>query len=114
MIDTIYNDQPDGVPGNDDGGTMGAWYVFASLGLYPIAGTDRYIVSAPIFEQARITVGGHELVIVAAGASSARRYVAGVTVDGVALEKPELRHAQLATAARIEFAMTDAPTTWGQ
>ena len=73
VIDTIYNDQPDGVPGNDDGGTMGAWYVFASLGLYPIAGTDRYIVSAPIFEQARITVGGHELVIVAAGAPGRRR-----------------------------------------
>lgn len=114
IIDTIYSDRPEGVPGNDDGGTMGAWYVFASLGLYPIAGTDRYIVSAPIFDQARITIDGHELLIVAAGASSTNRYVAAVTVDGVALDRPELRHAQLRTAARIELTMTDAPTTWGR
>ncbi|HVV84275.1 MAG TPA: GH92 family glycosyl hydrolase [Kofleriaceae bacterium] len=116
IIDTIYSDQPDGVAGNDDGGTLGAWYVFASLGLYPIAGTDRYIVSAPIFDQARIAVpgAGHELLIVADGASSERRYVSAVTVDGVALDRPELHHAQLLSASRIEFTMTDAPTTWGQ
>jgi len=33
-----------GVPGNDDFGTMSAWYVFASLGLYPLPGTTRYFV----------------------------------------------------------------------
>ena len=114
VIDEIYSDQPDGVPGNDDGGTMGAWYVFASLGIYPVAGTDRYVVSAPIFDQARVTVGGHELLIVGEGASSTRRHVAAVTVDGVPLARPELRHAQLLTAARIEFTMTDAPTAWGR
>ncbi len=114
IIDNLYSDRPEGVPGNDDGGTMGAWYVFASLGLYPIAGTDQYVVGAPIFEQARIAALGHELVIVAAGASSTRRYVAGVTVDGVALTTPALTHAQLRSAARIEFTMADAPTSWGR
>ena len=117
IIDEIYSDQPDGVAGNDDGGTLGSWYVFASLGLYPIAGTDRYIISAPIFDQARVTVpgvGGRELLIVADGATSERRYVAAVTLDGVAVTRPELTHAQLLAAARLEFTMTDAPTTWGQ
>jgi predicted alpha-1,2-mannosidase len=115
IIDTIYSDRPDGVPGNDDGGTMGAWYVFASLGLYPIAGTDRYIVGAPIFDQARITPpGGRELLIVADGASSERRHVTAVTVDGAPLDRPELTHAQLTSAARIELTMTDAPTAWGR
>ena len=116
IIDTIYADTPDGLAGNDDGGTLGAWYVWASLGLYPIAGTDRYIVSAPIFEQARIAPPGsdHELLIVAPGASSTNRYVAAVAVDGTPLAKPELTHAQLTTAARIDFTMTDAPSTWGR
>ncbi len=112
IIDTIYSDQPDGLAGNDDGGTLGAWYVFASLGLYPIAGTDRYIVSAPIFDQARITVAGHQLLIVAPGASTVRRYVAAVTLDGVPLTTPELHHAQLLSAARLDFTMTDTPTDW--
>lgn len=109
-----YTDTPAGLAGNDDGGTLGAWYVFASLGLYPIAGSDRYVVSAPIFERARITTAGHELVIEAPGVSRDRRFVAAVTVDGAALTTPELTHAQLTTASRITFTMTDAPTTWGR
>jgi predicted alpha-1,2-mannosidase len=114
IIDNIYSDTPEGVPGNDDGGTMGAWYVFATLGLYPVPGSDKYIVSAPIFEQARVVVDGHELVIAATGASSRRRFVAGVTIDGTPLAQPELTHAQLLAASRIEFEMTDAATDWGR
>ncbi len=103
ILDTHYSDQPDGVAGNDDGGTLGSWFVFTSLGLYPIPGTDRYIVTAPIFEQARVIVDGHELVIVATGASSRDRHVRRVLVDGVALTGWELTHAQLESAARIEY-----------
>ncbi|HUQ02255.1 MAG TPA: GH92 family glycosyl hydrolase [Kofleriaceae bacterium] len=114
IIDNIYSDTPEGVPGNDDGGTMGAWYVFATLGLYPVPGSNRYIVSAPIFEQARIVVDGHELVIAAPGVSPRRRFVAGVTIDGTALTVPELTHDTLRTASRIEFAMTDEATSWGR
>ena len=114
IIDTIYSDRPDGVPGNDDGGTMGAWYVFASLGFYPVAGTDRYVIGAPIFEQARVLVDGHELIIRAPGASSEKRYVAAVTVDGDALDEPQVCHAWLRNAHVIEFTMSDTPTTWGR
>ena len=67
--------------------------MFSNRHFDPVAGTDDYILSAPIFEQARITVDGHELVIVATGASSEKRYVAGVSVDDLPLDKPELCHA---------------------
>lgn len=105
VLDTHYSDRPDGVAGNDDGGTLGSWYVFASLGLYPIPGSDRYIVSVPIFEQARVVVDGHELVIVATGAASRDKHARQVLVDGVPLDGWELTHAQLRTAARIEYVL---------
>ncbi|MEZ4403329.1 MAG: GH92 family glycosyl hydrolase [Kofleriaceae bacterium] len=114
IIDTHYADTPAGLAGNDDGGTLGAWYVLAALGLYPIPGTADYIIATPIFERARVVVAGHALVIDAPGASSVRRYVAGVTVDGVAVTAPRLTQAQLARARTITFTMADAPTTWGQ
>ena len=114
IAETLYSDLPEGVAGNDDGGTLGSWYVFASLGLYPVPGSNRYIVASPMFEQARVVVGGHELIIAAPGASSRRRYVRGVTIDGTPLTVPELVHAQLLTAARIDFEMSDAPTSWGR
>jgi hypothetical protein len=103
ILDTHYSDRPDSVAGNDDGGTLGSWYVFTSLGLYPVPGTDRYVVSVPIFEQARVVVDGHELVIVATGASSRARHARRVLVDGVPLAGWELTHAQLRSAARLEF-----------
>ncbi len=114
IIDTLYRDTPEGLAGNDDGGTLGAWYVFAALGLYPVPGSTAYVVSAPIFDQARIVVGGRELVIAAPGASSRRRYVQALTLDGAPLTAPHLDHAQLTSAARLEFELTDAPTAWGR
>lgn len=114
VLSNHYADTPEGLAGNDDGGTLGAWYVFASLGLYPIAGSTDYVVSAPIFDRAVITVGDHPLAIEAPGVSATRRYVAGVTIDGRALAEPRLTHADLTTASVIHFEMTDAPTSWGR
>jgi putative alpha-1,2-mannosidase len=105
-IDTFFSDQPSGVPGNDDGGTMGAWYVFATLGLYPIAGSDRYVVAAPRFPQARVTVGGHELLVTAEGLSDSALYVKSVDLDGTPLTTPYLTQAQLDTASTLHFVMT--------
>jgi predicted alpha-1,2-mannosidase len=106
-VDTFYSDQPSGVPGNDDGGTMGAWYVFATLGLYPVAGGDRYIVGAPRFAKARITMpNGRELTITADGVSESALYVASVDLDGVPVEMPYLTQAQLNNASSLHFVMT--------
>jgi predicted alpha-1,2-mannosidase len=106
VIETMYSDQPNGVAGNDDGGTLGAWYVLSTLGLYPIAGSDRWLVTAPLFPRARVLVGGHELVIETEGSGS---YVESVMVDGVALTTLELTHSQLTSASMLHFKMTDKP-----
>ena len=50
---THRGDGPDGLPGSDDRGTMSAFYVFAALGLYPVAGTDRYVLGSPLFPPPR-------------------------------------------------------------
>jgi predicted alpha-1,2-mannosidase len=114
VMTTQYSDLPEGVAGNDDGGTLGSWYVFAALGLYPIPGSDRYVVVAPLFPRARVVVDGHELVIEAPGAGAERPYVAAVTLDGAPLTAPEVRHAQLLTAHELRFEMSDVPTAWGR
>ncbi|MBP8805214.1 MAG: GH92 family glycosyl hydrolase [Kofleriaceae bacterium] len=110
----LYADTPDGLAGNDDGGTLGAWYVFTALGLYPVAGSDGFVIGAPSFERARITVDGHELIIDAPGASAERRYVAAVALDGVPVTAPRLTQGELRQARTLTFTMTDEPTTWGQ
>jgi len=102
--DTIYSDQPTGVPGNDDGGAMGSWYVLATLGLYPIPGSDLWIIGGPKFPKARVVVGGHELVIDTEGQGV---HVRSVQLDGLTIGSPTITHAQLAGAATLHFVLTD-------
>ena len=109
-----YGDGPDGLPGNDDGGTMSAWYVFSALGFYPLPGSDRYIVGTPLFERAEIDVPGGTFVVEAPGASDKNLYVQSVTLDGAPLAKPELRHADLKPGSRLAFVLGEAPGAWGR
>jgi len=103
---TWYSDQPDGVPGNDDGGTMGAWYVLSTLGVYPVAGSDRWILGAPHFPSARVRLGDHDLVIAADGASDTAIYVKSIELDGVPIDTPYITQAQLASASELRFVMS--------
>ena len=58
IIDEMYSSEENGLPGNDDLGTMGAWYVFASLGLYPlIPGVGGFSTNIPQFVESKITLG---------------------------------------------------------
>jgi len=109
VADTHYTDGPEGVAGNDDGGTLGSWYVLATLGVYPIPGSDRWIVAAPRFPQARVRVGGRELVITAEGVSDKAMYVQAIELDGVPLDATELTHAQLTGATSLHFVMSATP-----
>jgi putative alpha-1,2-mannosidase len=105
----MYTDAPSGVAGNDDGGTLGAWYVLSTLGVYPVPGSDRWILGTPRFPQARVRVGGHELVITADGVSDAAMYVDHVELDGVPVDAAEITQAQLAGASTLAFFMSTAP-----
>ncbi|MFN0249732.1 MAG: GH92 family glycosyl hydrolase [Kofleriaceae bacterium] len=107
VADTQYSDQPSGVAGNDDGGTLGAWYVLQALGVYPIPGSDRWIIASPRFPQARVRVGGKELVITAEGVSERAMIVSSVELDGAAIDAAELTHAQLANASTLRFVMSE-------
>lgn len=99
------------MPGNDDGGTLGAWYVLATLGLYPVPGSDQWILAAPRFPRARVAVDGHELEIVADGSGA---YVQEVWLDGAPVARPQLTHRELAAARELRFVMADEPSTWGR
>ena len=109
VADVMYSDKPEGVAGNDDGGTLGSWYVLNALGVYPIAGSDRWIITAPRFPQARVRVGGKELLITAEGLTEKAIYVQSIELDGAAISGPELTHAQLANASTLRFVMGETP-----
>jgi predicted alpha-1,2-mannosidase len=109
VTETMYSDQPEGVAGNDDGGTLGSWYVLSTLGVYPIPGSDRWILGTPRFPQARVLLDGRELVITADGVSDKAMYVQRVELDGAPIDAAEITHAQLAGASSLRFVMGSEP-----
>jgi len=86
-----------GYPGNEDSGAMASWYVFASLGLFPIAGQDRYILTTPAFPRARIALPGNRVLLI----ERSRGTVA--LLDGRPLPGWTVRHAELMAASRLEI-----------
>ncbi|MCU1279896.1 MAG: uncharacterized protein JWM53_3442 [bacterium] len=103
---TQFGDGPDGIPGNDDSGTMSAFYLFSAIGLYPIAGTPRYVVGTPLYPRVVLDTPGGAITI-DAPAASRRAYVAKtVALDGVAVTGGTIDHARLA-GATLRFDMTD-------
>ena len=110
----VYASAADGLPGNDDAGTMSAWLAFSMLGFYPIPGTDQYVVGAPAFTSATISVQGGSFTIEAPLASGANVYVQSVTLNGQPLTTPLIHHGDLKPGGSLQFVMGPAPSTWGQ
>lgn len=97
--DRHYGLGPDGLPGNDDAGTMGAWYVFSASGLFPIAGTLDYVLTVPRFPVVRMRSGDGELVLKQVGEGPVER----ITVDGQEHVGPTLSWSAIEDGAEIVF-----------
>ena len=103
-----YGTGPDGLDGNDDGGALSAWYVLSALGIYPVAGSDRYWLGAPIVGSAVLDLGGGKtLTVTARNQSAGNLYVQSVTLNGARLTEPGVTHAALTAnlANTLEFEM---------
>lgn len=111
ILDNKYADDYIGLDGNDDGGTLSAWYVLSALGLYPVAGSDRYELGAPLFERAEVRMGERTLVIIADNHAANHAYVRNVGLNNVPLDRYWFGHAEIAAGGVLEFTMTDQPVT---
>lgn len=97
-----------GLDGNDDGGTISAWYVFSSLGFYPLAGTDKYWIGSPCVDSAEITLSnGNTLKVTAKNQSDKNVYVSSVTFNGKKLDDIYITHEQLMSGGELVFEMSN-------
>jgi predicted alpha-1,2-mannosidase len=107
IIETNYTTGPDGIPGNDDCGTMSAWLTFSSLGIYPLPGKDFYYIGSPIFEAAEIDLpNGNVLSIKAAGAGPEKYYTSAATLNGVNLQDFTFTHSEIAGGGELILEMS--------
>jgi predicted alpha-1,2-mannosidase len=105
IVTTLYGDGVDGLPGNDDGGTMSAWLLFAAAGLYPLPGTDQYIVAAPRQPKLVLQRPSGALVIEAEPPPATGLAPKRVLLDGEPITTTTISHAALIGAHVLHFEM---------
>ena len=114
IISTLYTDQPDGLPGNEDCGQMSAWYVMSALGFYPVTpGDNTYIIGTPLFEKATIKVGEKEFVVHAERNSSDHYNIKSARLNGTDYHKTFIHHSDIMKGGKLHFTMDGQPSHWG-
>src|SRR5665648_1351 len=113
---TLYNNTREGLCGNDDCGQMSAWYVFSSLGFYPVTpAKDDYMIGTPSFKTAVLHLdNGKEFTISAPGVSKRNYYIKSARLNGQNHLQPSISYTDILKGGNLEFEMGNmAHKDWG-
>ncbi|OAS23087.1 alpha-mannosidase [Paenibacillus oryzisoli] len=108
----LFSAAPDGLPGDEDNGSLCAWYIFASMGMFPLSpGVPEYVIGSPMFQRMTVHLeNGKQIVIEADHIAQSHRYVERVHVNNEKYQSLFFSHDQLIEGALIQFEMSDTPT----
>jgi predicted alpha-1,2-mannosidase len=111
VLTTLYADTPDGYCGDEDNGQTSAWYVFSSLGFYPVApATDQYVIGSPLFKKAVLTQeNGKKFTIHALNNSAENCYIQSASLNGEDYTKSYLRFDVIRKGGTFDLNMSDTP-----
>jgi putative alpha-1,2-mannosidase len=105
-----------GIPGDEDGGGMSAFYVFSAMGFYPVsAGVPAYTIGSPVFSKTAIRLdNGKTFTIVAKNASWSNKYIQSARLNGQPWNKTWFTHDDIVNGGTLELEMDDRPNgKWG-
>ena len=109
ILDNHYKNAPDGIPGNDDTGTMSAWAVFSMMGFYPdCPGEPYYTLTTPVFDKVSITTPQGEITIECERPDSESHYIENISLNGKK-SGYRLTHKQLLDNANITMKLKKEP-----
>ncbi|GLZ31850.1 alpha-1,2-mannosidase [Lentzea sp. NBRC 105346] len=115
VVNTLWSNGPGGIPGQDDLGAMSAWYVWAAMGMHPLApGRGELLLASPLFPKIVVhRAGGTTLTINAPGASANNKFVQSLRVNGATTTKPWLPESFL-NGGTVDYTLgTTANQSWG-
>ncbi|KAF2757209.1 putative alpha-1,2-mannosidase [Pseudovirgaria hyperparasitica] len=115
-IPSRFNSSYTGLPGNDDSGAMGSFSAFSMMGLFPNAGQNVYLISAPFFESWSINMGNDTVATVKTvnfDPAYKNIYIQSVTLNGGQYKKSWIGHEFFAQGWTLEITLGDAESDWG-
>jgi len=111
ILKKMYRNGADGLGGNDDFGQMSAWYIFSSLGFYPVApGSDEYALGSPLLKNAVLNLeNGKTFEVATVNQSDKNVFVSKVLLNGKELSRPFLKYEDVMNGGKITFYMSSKP-----
>lgn len=111
MMLQAYSAGVNGFPGDEDNGSMSAWYVFNALGMYPFCpGTGEYVLGIPLFDQASVHLAhGKTLRITAEQNDVQHQFVDHVAFNDQPYRRCFVTHAELSAGGELAFGLGVVP-----
>ncbi len=116
LLEKYFTTSRAGIPGNDDSGAMSSWLLFQTIGFYPDAGQDFYLIGSPSLPNTSIRLGNGKvlhIVVENLDDQGINHYVASATLNGKPWTKNWFRQSDIANGGTWVFHMSSAPTNWG-
>ena len=116
LMNTWFRNDLMGVPGDEDGGGLSAFFVFSAMGFYPITpGVPEYQIGSPLFSKVKIRLQNGKIFTVAAKNNSAvNKYIQSAKLNGKELLKPVFTHPDLTEGGTLILEMGSKPNKmWG-
>ncbi|WP_314209037.1 GH92 family glycosyl hydrolase [Vagococcus salmoninarum] len=112
LMTELFNSSWDGYPGDEDNGSMSAWYIFSTLGFYPVCpGSGEYVTGIPLFDEAVIHLGnGQQLTIKTQGNHRHANFVTNIQRNSEDYQPLFFTHDDLMTGGKLDFQLGLAPT----
>jgi len=116
VLINLYAATPDGYCGDEDNGQTSAWYVFSSLGFYPVTPcTDQYVIGSPLFKNAILTLeNGNKFTISARNNTSKNYYIQSTSLNGENYSNSYIKFEDIQKGGEFVFNLADTPNqNWG-
>lgn len=111
VMKNFYLDNPDGIIGNEDCGQMSAWYVFSSLGFYPVfPASGKYVIGSPVVKKATLqTTSGKSFVVEAVNNNEQNIYIQKITLNGKSYPYSYITYTNMMKGGTMKIVMGSKP-----
>tara|TARA_B110000116_G_C16375699_1_gene376177 strand:- start:64 stop:558 length:495 start_codon:yes stop_codon:yes gene_type:complete len=109
IMNTMYGNKENGLCGNDDAGQMSAWFVFSSLGFYPVCpGSNEYAIGSPLVKNATIHLENEKKFLInTRNQNKENVFVKKIELNGKVLNRDILYHHEISNGGEITFYMSN-------
>ena len=111
ILESQYKNTPDGHCGNEDCGQMSSWYIFSSLGFYPVNPAQGiYSFGSPIFDTATINLENNKIFVIKAKNNSNKNiYIQSIKLNGKKIDRNYIAHKEITQGGTLIFTMGKSP-----